>query len=441
MPHSVRDAGGRAARRLRADRTAGAPFQTASALYLHRSGRRQVARQQARTVEYVSGQRAGMENDVEANGQLVVDMHVHVGLVGDGTPRLGAMSLRMQRHPAFAIFLAFAGLRREELSDRTLREATERALASCPGVDRVVCLALDPVYAATGERNEEASHLWVDNAYVLALRDALPGRVLFGASVHPYDPAFARRVRECVEDGAVLLKWLPSAQGIDLAHPKVETALKVLATARPGGRPLPLLLHCGAEYAILPTEPRWRSADFLSFSRLERLANAVRPWGKLRRPDVPGIRRTLESGLAAGAAVIFAHCGLPYFATGPLGSVVEHSDFATIRDLVRGNPGGAGVAGCCFVDVSACCTPFRRRFFPEIAALPAQYVLYGSDFPTPVFELSGGVEAGQRRLRAALEGGIERLLVPEGNPVELALREMKAQFPGHPMFTNFNRLR
>jgi hypothetical protein len=263
--------------------------------------------------------------------------------------------------------------------------------------------------------------------------------VLFGASVHPYDPEFQDRVRRYVDAGAVLLKWVPSAQHINLADPRVASALEFLATAAPGGRPLPLLVHVGGEYANPTSDPRTHSYDFLSWSLWDRLQNLFRGRNRWYRPRLKAIHRNLRAGLDAGATLIFAHAGLPYYVGGPLGGLFEHSDFAVVRDYLQryGPQAGGGHRGACYADLSSCATPFRHALFPELADLPPEALLFGSDYPTPIFDLSPRPQEVLREVRAALEGDPKRLIVPEGNLLDVNCRELATAFPGHPMFTNF----
>lgn len=371
--------------------------------------------------------------------QRVIDLHFHAGLVGDRWPQWGKLSEHFQRQIAYAGFLAYARIRREDVSDPVLRDATERVIGSCAQVDRIVCLALDCVVDPDGRERLDRTHMWVANEYVQELQRGLPSKVLFGASVHPYRSDFEERVRTCVGNGAVLLKWLPSAMGIDLADPRIAARLRFLATAR-DGRPLPLLLHCGPEYAIPPVEAGSATLDWLSCEPWERLAGRLR-WGRgWRPPQVRAIHDNLQAGLHAGATIIFAHCGFPYFASGPLGRIIEHSEAATVRAFLGGNPAGADAAGCSFADVSACCTPFRRPLFDEIRALPDRFLLFGSDFPTPVFELSAGRKEVEEDFRAVLRGELDRIIIPEDNLVDVNYLELHHFFPGHALFTNFGRL-
>lgn len=369
----------------------------------------------------------------------VTDVHCHVGLLGEARPEWGRMSGWYRRQPVFRAMMLYGRLDPAEVSDATLRACTEEAIrTTCLG--HVVCLAIDPVYDLEGRRREDRSHFWVDNEYILDLRQTLGDKVLLGASVHPYDPAFGERVRHYVDEGAVLLKWLPSAQQFDLAHPKVGAALKFLATAR-HGRPLPLLLHVGPEYAIPSSDPRTASYDYLSWDWRDGLRNRLSAGSRIHRPDTWSIHANLRAGLDAGAIVIFAHCGLPYYAQTRLGRLLEHGELRTIRRYLQEYPANAPEGrGRCYADLSAMVTPFRRSYFGAIRRLPPESLLFGSDFPTPVFELSAGPGEALSDLKAALRGELDRLLIPQDNLLDVNYRELQHYFPGHPMFTNFASL-
>jgi hypothetical protein len=365
-------------------------------------------------------------------------MHCHVGLMGDEYPHWGKMSEWYKRQAVFRVFLIYGHIKADQVSDHTLRDAAEKAINDSE-VDHVVGLALDPVYDQKGQRREDLSHMWVDSDYILDLRQSLGEKVLLGASAHPYDPDFKNRVRKYVDQGAVLLKWLPSAQQTDLADERVREALTFLARAK-GGAPLPLLLHIGPEYAILPTDPRASSYDFLSWTWWDRFGNAFRGSKKWYRPHTQKIEENLRAGLGEGAVIIFAHCGLPYYAPNWLKRILEHSEFKTVRRYLQDYPADSLEGGRCYADVSACVTPFRRSYFAALRELPAQSLLFGSDFPTPVFELSADVGEMMADLRAVLKGQWERIVVPQDNLIDVNYRELQHFFPDHPMFTNFNAL-
>ena len=367
-----------------------------------------------------------------------VDVHFHVGVRGDVHPEWGGISERLRKMwPLYDIMLLYLGVKRGDDTDEKVIQRIVDVIHEAQEVDKVVCLALDHVWEEDGTARPDRSDFWTANAFVRHLRDLVPEKVLFGASVHPFRPDFRERVLECIEQGAVLLKWLPSAQQFTLAHPKARAALEFLATAK-GGEPLPLLLHVGGEYAVPTTDPRTHAYDFLSWGFWDRFWNMWRsPKERWFEPDVAGIRRTLDAGLQAGATIIMAHCGLPYFMAHA--ELFEHDDFPVVREYLQRTAEGRTGKGWCYADVSALVTPFRRGYFDEIAKLPRELLIFGSDYPTPVFELSADLDEAWRDFKAMLDGHPERIAVPQDNIVDVHSRELAHFFPGHPMFTNFDR--
>lgn len=352
---------------------------------------------------------------------MTTDIHFHAAVLGDDPAfgRYGRIAPWMRRGAAWHSMLRNAGIR--SVSDIDFQEAIERALDRHPS-DRVVVLALDPVRSPGGQRRKDLSSMWLDGSYVTdVLRPTFPRKVLYGASVHPYDPMFSYRVsRERLEQGAVLCKWLPSAQRIDLSHPLVGSALEALARAE-----LPLLLHVGPEYAIPSSDPRTASYDYLSWGRMDRIRNLLRrPSRRLFAPDVEGIRRNLERGLMAGGKIVFAHCGLPYFAPRAL-SFLEHSELDEVSRYLRDFRPDGIFPRSAFADVSACSTPIRQTYFPDLQKLPRGSLLFGSDWPTPSLTISNG-----------WRGWLRDLLYPPEDPILLARGELewglKRLFPEWP---------
>ena len=366
----------------------------------------------------------------------LIDVHVHVGLMGNRWPELGGFSEWYRQQLTFKIFLLFAGIEPDKVSDTSLHETVLKTIKSS-GMEKVVCLALDPVYDFTGERCESASNVWVDNEYIVQKLQPESDKILLGASVHPYDPEFESRVNKYITKGAVLLKWVPSAQQINLADERVGKALEFLATAK-DGKPLPLLLHVGPEYAIPTTDDKTFSYDFISWSWMEKVRNWFRFGNRWNTPQLDKIEANIKKGLKAGSKIIFAHCGLPYFASGLL-AFLEHSDFKVVRKYLENN-NKSKYSGRCYADISACCTPFRKNYFTKISKLPPEYLLFGSDFPTPVFEIYADLKEINRDFKAMLNGHLERIIVPQDNLLDVNYQHLKKAFPGHPLFTNFSKL-
>lgn len=370
----------------------------------------------------------------------VIDMHVHVGIRGDEWPEWGKFSNEYIGKPEFSLFLKFGRLSRDEITDPVLRERTLEIIRNTK-VNKVVCLALDPIYdSAAGDRREDLSHVWVANEYISeSLRPELPDKILLGASVHPYDPAFEERVRKYIKDGAVLLKWLPSAQHINLADERVLAAMKFLAGAR-DGKPLPLLLHIGSEYAIPPNDARTKSYDFISWTGWDRFWNTFRFKNRWFKPQTKKIRENLKAALNHGTVIIFTHLGTPYFSGGWFGGMLEHSEFKNVSNYLRETEGGQ-YRGRCYADISALVVHTRKPFYDDIKKLPEELILFGSDFPCPIMELSAGPQEWWKDLKNAVKKGkVDPLIVPDKNLLDVNLYELKEEFGDHPMFTNFTKL-
>lgn len=374
-------------------------------------------------------------SDNDSTPAPVIDMHCHVGVLGDEHPEWGAMQPWFRAELVYRVMLLFVDLEPGEVADTGLRTETEALLDGANEVDQVVCLALDPVHDDAGQPQKEQSPSWVSNDYVLLLRQGREDKVLFGASVHPYCLTFDDRVREVVDQGAVLLKWLPSAQQFDLADERVGRALHFLATAKDGG-PLPLLLHAGPEYALESYDRRTSSYDFLCWSRWDGLRNRlrIRRW---HRPRLRRVHENLRAALDEGAVIIFAHCGLPYYAPNWLAQALEHSDLDPVRQYLADYPANGSAGGRCYADVSAFATPFRRGYSERIGQLPAESLLFGSDWATPVFELWRDGQEREENMRAVLRGEVERIAVPDGNLLDVNYVQLEHFFPGDAIFGNF----
>lgn len=367
----------------------------------------------------------------------VIDVHMHVGLLGDKWPNLGHFLPSYRKDLVYKIFLLYVRIKEDQVTDQFLFEKTIEAIATSD-MDKVVCLALDHVYDEKGTPRPELSNMWVDNDYIVHhLMTELPDKILLGASVHPYDPKFAERVYKYADKGAVLLKWLPSAQYIDLAEDRTREAMIALAKAGPGGKPLPLLLHIGTELAIPTTNERTNGYNCLSWTWKDKFSNFFRGKKKWYIPRLEKIHDNLNVALQEGTIIIFAHCGLPYFVGGLFGGIFEHSEFKTVCNYLN-RTNNQEFSGMCYTDLSAICTPFRKKYFKEIGKLPDNLLLFGSDFPTPAFELSADIKEFWDDFKAVLKGDFHRVIIPQDNLIDVVHRELKYFFPGHPMFTNFN---
>lgn len=270
---------------------------------------------------------------------MKIDVHVH--LAGVGTDGSGCWT-----SAAFRARYTFRLLRRVHgITDEQMRASVDQdwaariaAMVRESELDRAVALGFDGVYDARGELDEARSQMVVPPAWVLAACRRHP-ELLPGPSINPFRRDAMERLEECVEGGAVLLKWLPSAQGIDPASPRLRAFYRRLAEVG-----LPLLVHAGGgEMTFAEVAPRELN-------------------------DVERLRVPLE----AGVPVICAHSATRVHLSR------DRDQVPALREMLGRYPH-------LWVDNSGIANPSRFRHLPRLAADETirGRTLYGSDFPVP----------------------------------------------------------
>ncbi len=326
----------------------------------------------------------------------VVDIHIHIGGPGDSGSGC-RMSSQFIFSPAFVAMLIALKASPFEIRDEKIEEIIVGAINASQRIDYAVLLALDGVFR-DGEYVEDESHLVVPNDHVLRIAHDNK-RILFGASVHPYreKTAMLDETRRCIDRGAVLFKWIPSAQQIDPEDERCTPFYDILSESD-----VPLLCHTGAELAV-PTS-RSETNDF----------------------NDP---RKLKTALDRGVKVIASHCATPY-----LGGVLpdDRDYFAPLMDMLKEAENNGWKL---FADVSAFCTPTRIPYLRAINELvgnnevnPARF-LFGSDFPIPIIDINR--YDGHLSFKDMLDH-----LKEEGNPLDNNYHILKEFGIHESVFTN-----
>ncbi len=286
-------------------------------------------------------------------GKPVIDIHVHCGAKND--PASGCYwSDKFESTIAFLAFRLVTSSLFKEPNLRNIQKHLLRVVNTSKKVAKCVFLALDQVYDENGKAydqygTEKRTHLYVPNSYVSALANGNL-RVLFGASVHPYRPDWEDELRFCMQNEAVLCKWIPSSQQIDLTHPKCLSFFRKLVDYK-----LPLLCHVGPEGAIPPFDE---------------------PSQELNSP------RLLRNALDAGVTVIAAHAALPLLPP-PLESDKDY------RELVSLFGEASSKGWQLYADVSAINLGPRGGYVDKLKQnIPADRLIFGSDYPVPILDIS-----------------------------------------------------
>jgi mannonate dehydratase len=207
------------------------------------------------------------------------DFHVH--LVGTGTsgggayvnPRMFDVFEPLDRLRSW-LYLGASGITDLAQADQQYVARLVALARESPVPLRLHLLAFDAVHGADGLVDAARSTFHAPNAYAFAVTAQHPDLFEPAISVHPYRSDALEELARWTERGARMVKWLPNAQGIDPADPRIDPYYDFMA--RHG---LILLVHGGAEFAAAAAE-------------LQELGNPLR------------LRRALERGVT----VVVAHC-------------------------------------------------------------------------------------------------------------------------------------
>jgi predicted TIM-barrel fold metal-dependent hydrolase len=283
----------------------------------------------------------------------IIDMHVHFGAPGD--PDLGNPSYwskEFTQSIAYKAFRLVTGTWLTKLDYDKAKEHVIRLVEKSDEVDQCVLLALDMVYDESdgSPHLKDRTHLFASNEGVWNIVQERPDLFLLGASVHPYRQDWRDELNRCRNEwGAVLCKWIPSAQQINLRDSSFDEFYTYLADYK-----LPLLCHAGPEYSI-PTSDHY--------------------FDEFNNP------KYLEKALEMGVTVIIPHCTLPF----PPQDLATFDPYQSLLALIE----KADTKGwALYVDLSALLL-FRDRYIPNVLQdIPAQRMLFGSDYPIPMSDLA-----------------------------------------------------
>jgi len=117
--------------------------------------------------------------------------------------------------------------------------------AAFPAGARWLLFAFERAHSGAGAPDAAGSTFHVPDRYAARVAAANPDRFGWVASIHPYAADALARLNQAIDDGALAIKWLPSAMNIDLRDPRCRPFYDRLAASR-----LPLVVHCGEEKAV-----------------------------------------------------------------------------------------------------------------------------------------------------------------------------------------------
>lgn len=180
--------------------------------------------------------------------ELLVDHHAHVGGVGNGSdcwvnPRMRRW-WHMKDYLRFRFYRSAAGMGADDDDWVFLAELAALAEAE-PHVPKPVLLAFDHRYGEDGEKDLDHSEFYVPNDHTLEGVSRHPERFVAAGSVHPYRKDAVEELERLHAAGVRIIKWLPSAQGIDPSSDKCTDYYAACKRLE-----MTLLIHVGEEQAV-----------------------------------------------------------------------------------------------------------------------------------------------------------------------------------------------
>jgi len=180
-------------------------------------------------------------------GKTIIDTHVHVAGLGYGDSGC-FVSSEMHDNFRFPVYLWAMNVSEEELQekgDKVLIRKLSKNIEQSESVSKAVILAMDGYIETIGEKagllNKDKTQIYVPNEYIA--KEVLNyDNLLFGASIHPARKDALQRLRKAKQQGAILVKWIPSVMNIDPADEKYSEFYKLMAELK-----IPLLTHTGME--------------------------------------------------------------------------------------------------------------------------------------------------------------------------------------------------
>ena len=201
---------------------------------------------------FFSGSYLAVEKSYE---RPIFDMHCHTAGVGAGGSGC-FVSKELKNNFRFKVYLKAFGVTLPEVEakgDKVLLERLASNLKESRRVGAAIILAMDGVIDDQGNLDREKTEFFVPNEFV-AKETSKYSNLYFGASVNPNRPDALDRLQWAKDNGALLIKWLPSIQYINPAEKSFEPFYRKLVELK-----LPLLTHAGQERSF--THARDELAD------------------------------------------------------------------------------------------------------------------------------------------------------------------------------------
>ena len=187
----------------------------------------------------------GMINAQETKVSEVVDIHMH--LIGESPSNGCYLGPRARKSLSYKMLVPFLDIDRNISSDEIDRQYVamlKQQVESTSVPYYGILLAMDGVYNENGEMDYDRTPFYVPNEYLFKVCSE-SDRFFPWASVNPNRKDALHELEKVIENGAVLIKWLPNSQNINPSDSSHIPFYRILTDKN-----IPLLVHGGKEYSV-----------------------------------------------------------------------------------------------------------------------------------------------------------------------------------------------
>lgn len=180
----------------------------------------------------------------------IVDIHTHVACLSELNNCYISPALRKSwKFPLYLRAMGVSVADLERFGDGIVVERLSAKLKGSKRVAKAVALALDGVITPDGQNlDRERTEVFIPNEFVLR-EIRKHDNLLFGASINPHRFDAIERLEWAKENGAVLVKWIPSIMGINPADNRIIPFYQKMKELN-----IPLLVHAGDEHSFTKAE-------------------------------------------------------------------------------------------------------------------------------------------------------------------------------------------
>lgn len=186
----------------------------------------------------------GLEN------KTIFDYHTHIVGLGNSckkcyvNPKMRSF-WHLPSYTKFKIYLSALGVTDIHNSDTQAIERLQKLVVHSPFPSKHYLLAFDKYYTEDGKVDPDKTEFYTPNSYAYSLAEKNPQIFIQAISIHPYRKDALERLEYWAQKGSKLIKWLPNAQGIDPANPKLVPFYKKVKQLG-----MAILTHSGDEKAV-----------------------------------------------------------------------------------------------------------------------------------------------------------------------------------------------